>query len=195
MELNTLLIGGTALVAVGVAFSIVKKHRKDIDVTKIKGENAPSTFEHERKSDREGQKPFDKRPANVAFLENINLFAPLLKGLEKGIIDKEKWKLAIISTNNEQLIHYWESVINSKDLATRWLKVFLEPCGIKCEDCESFISTPTYAEKYVLKDGSPVINGEYYKVLASCWILSTYDENEVENTTILHKGLVDHISK
>ena len=187
MELYTLLLIGGGVLAATVITAKIKRNNKNISDDSV----PPVEGAKERKS----PKSLDKRPASVAFAENLDKFAPLLPGIEKGEIDSEKWKEAIINTNNEQLILYWKNVVGNKDLATRWLKVFLEPCGVHYDNCMSFVTTPIYAERYALKNGMRIVEGDTYNVISPCWLYSSYDKDDVETITVLYKGIVEKNSQ
>ena len=181
MELYTLfLIGGGVIAATAVTATIMRNNNKTDNFVQ------PDDCEKERNA----TKPLDKRPASVAFAENLDKFIPLLPGIEKGEINSEAWKEAIINTNNEQLILYWKNVVGNKDLAKKWLKVFLEPCGVNSDNCESFVASPIYVERYTLENGHPLVVGNHYNVITPCWLYSSFDDDETERVTVLHKGIV-----
>ena len=169
------------LVAITIIILVIlrKKKRKGVN-KKVKSERMEEEYKNMT----------DKRPADVAFIENIDKFIPLLDGLERNEIDTEKWKIAIIDVNNKDLFQLWCSAISSGNLVQKWLEVFLEPVGLKYENCISFIAMKRHVEEYDTQDGASLVLGEHYKVLSPCWLLTRPDEDGNDRTTIIRKGIV-----
>ena len=59
----------------------------------------------------------------------------------------------------------------------------------------SFVTTPIYAERYSLKNGMRIVEGDTYNVISPCWLYSSDDKDDVETITILYKGIVEKNSQ
>lgn len=128
---------------------------------------------------------FDKTmPAKECFIKNLSLFAPLLNSL-RGNMEVQKWKEAIISTNNYQLFQYWNKISNK---ASAW-ETILQMWGLKCDTCISFIGIEAYKEMYQKEDGSDIEIGIKYRVIQPCWILTFSDNNKIVKT-VVSRGIV-----
>lgn len=190
MEVNTILwISGIAVVVVVGSLALRGKKREE-DTTK--NVYSPKELEGKRVQRPEPKRiqSGDTRPAEVAFLENLNKFIPLLPGLDNGMISKQKWTEAIVGINNIQLTEYWQAMVDKPDLAKQWLSLFLEPCGIKYEACDSFVAMSAHKELYDSEDGSQLTNGLEYYVISHCWILTEEDDNGNVKQTVIRKGVV-----
>lgn len=126
------------------------------------------------------------KPAKDAFIENINLFKPLLRNLHLNSMDSQIWQEAIISTNNQELLDYWKKV---KGNASSWLTI-LQMWGIKLDACQSFICIESYKELYETNDGTLLENGKKYSVESPCWILTKTDKYGKTSKEIILKGKV-----
>ena len=129
---------------------------------------------------------FDKdTPAKDCIINNINLFAPLIRELHKGM-NSDAWIDAIISLKNYQLIEYWNKIKNN---ANAW-ETILQMWGIKCESCISFVGMDVYKEMYDTDNGCTLENGVKYEVISQCWVLTRHSNSGKSEKTVICKGLV-----
>lgn len=107
-------------------------------------------------------------PASTALINNIQRIKPLLKGIEKGNIDKSAWSDVIVDINNQELIEIWEKVLNNPEA---WIRI-LSSWGIAHDPCTEFTYIKGREQLYDLIDGGDMKVGFSYTVVNSCWILT-----------------------
>ncbi len=121
------------------------------------------------------------RPASDVFIENLQRFRPLLKGLDKKEIDKSAWSDLIVDINNQELVEIWKKVINNMDA---WLRV-LASWGLTYDSCAEFVYVKGREELYDCENGEPFVSGNKYVVINPCWILTKHDGEK----KVIEKGL------
>lgn len=191
--LGGILIG----LAAGGAFAIAghSKSKKEIDKLKRDEKNLRDELERERRKTSSNPKPdstpktdTEKEyvPAEIAFKENLEKFAYLLKGVSKQeITNRQDWTETIITINNEELTDLWMTANKRPDLWMTYLQTF----GLQIDLVDSFEATSYHTELYEDASGKVLEMGQMYKVVSSCWIY-TDDNNE---KSVVCKGLVSKL--
>ena len=122
-------------------------------------------------------------PAEIAFVDNLDKFKPLLRGVSKGhITNKKDWTSLVVSINNDELTSMWESAINKPELWITYLQTF----GLQIDLLDPFEAFEEYKEMYETSDRTPLQIGKVYKVVHNCWIYT--DENNQKSVAL--KGIV-----
>lgn len=187
METNTFLwIGGIAIVVIAGICIIRKKGNHG----KNSGVDGTDTGINNNKPQRDipRGRGFNKNePARVALIKNLKVFVPLLEGLDRGIMNSDDWKEAIVGTNNYELLSYWTQI---KDKASSWITI-LQMWGIKYDSCTSFIGMESYKDMYNVADGSDIEISKKYKVLSPCWILTDITPEGRGAKKVIKKGIVE----
>lgn len=166
------LLAGGAIAAVGRSRS-----KKEIDRLKrrekVYSEYATHQDEKFRKTTQHNNEDENYVPADIAFKENLNKFAPLLKGVSKQeIANRQEWTEAIVSINNEELTKLWKAANKRPDLWVTYLQTF----GLQMDWVDIFEASEYHKEMYDDESGSELQIGKNYKVISACWIF-TDDDN------------------
>ncbi|MCQ2273378.1 MAG: hypothetical protein MJZ86_01135 [Bacteroidales bacterium] len=175
--LGWIIIGG---IAIGGAAYWAKKGEKD------QGQTSSSNPEPDSKPHVLSDTP-NQVEAKKTFLNNINVFIPLLRCTSDTRESKDAWTDAIIGTNDFNLISYWK-LCSTKPFST-WRNV-LASWGIKAETCTSFVYGDLLKGMYITHNKSDLIVGKEYIVVEPCW-LQTYEDSKGKTVKrILLAGVV-----
>lgn len=120
----------------------------------------------------------DMRPAQVAFVENIEHFKPLLKGLEVGNVDKGKWNDLIVDIYNKELLDIWKKVINRPN---SWVRI-LASWGLSYDACTEFTYLKGREQLYHTRNAEAMKEGKVYTVESPCWI---YTNSQGKKSVVL----------
>lgn len=184
------LLAGGAVVIAGKSRS-----KKEIDRLKQEEQNLRNELERERKktscNSNSDSIPItetieDYCPADIAFKENLDKFAPLLKGVSRQeITNQQEWTEIIVSINNEELTDLWMAANKRPELWMTYLQTF----GLQIDLVDSFEAAAYHAELYDDLSHEDLIIGQKYKVVSSCWIYT--DENNEKS--VICKGTVSKL--
>lgn len=120
-----------------------------------------------------------------AFINNLNMFLPLLPKLQHGIMDSKEWNSVILSINNPNLTSDWEKRCNLP--IQRWIDK-LASWGVSCEKCTAFKGNSYYEDKYDITTDSKMVDGKQYEVIDWYWVLTATNEAGGVEKRIILKG-------
>lgn len=170
---NTLLITGCIAATLIVGYYIYKR-RKRVPPPRTKLSGNPKT----------------------SFINNINYFSPLLRDIGTNRFNRQSWTEQVVTVNDRALIEQWRQFTlkfsDDKDLLFAW-KRQIEAWGVKCDSVKTFTYIDGRYTNYEVNDGSKPVDGEKYKVLVPCWVLTTENSNSNTQKTVLVKGIIEKI--
>lgn len=170
---NTLLITGCIAATLIVGYYIYKR-RKRVPPPRPKLSGNPKT----------------------SFINNINYFSPLLRDMGTNRFNRQSWTEQVVTVNDRALIEQWRQFTlkfsDDKDLLFAW-KRQIEAWGVKCDSVKTFTYIDGRYTNYEVNDGSKPVDGEKYKVLVPCWVLTTENSNSNTQKTVLVKGIIEKI--
>ncbi len=170
---NTLLITGCIAATLIVGYYIYKR-RKRVPPPRPKLSGNPKT----------------------SFINNINYFSPLLRDMGTNRFNRQSWTEQVVTVNDRALIEQWRQFTlkfsDDKDLLFAW-KRQIEAWGVKCDSVKTFTYIDGRYTNYEVNDGSKPVDGEKYKVLVPCWVLTTENSNSNTQKKVLVKGIIEKI--
>lgn len=142
------------------------------------------------------EKPRLSGNPKISFVNNINYFSSLLRDMGGNAFNRQSWTEQIVSVNDKTLIEHWRQFTlkfsNDQDLLFAW-KRQIEAWGVKCDSVKTFTYIDGRYTNYEVNDGSKPVDGEKYKVLVPCWVLTTEDSNSSTQKTVLVKGIIEKV--
>lgn len=149
-----------------------------------------------RKKNVSHKKPRLSGNPKTSFVNNINYFSSLLRDMGGNAFNRQSWTEQIVSVNDKTLIEHWRQFTlkfsNDQDLLFAW-KRQIEAWGVKCDSVKTFTYIDGRYTNYEVNDGSKPVDGEKYKVLVPCWVLTTEDSNSSTQKTVLVKGIIEKV--
>lgn len=171
---NTILITSCIAATLIVGYYVYKR-RKNVSPPKPKLSGNPKT----------------------SFINNIDYFSPLLREMGTNRFNRQSWTEQIVSVNDRALIEHWRQFTlkfsNNQDLLFAW-KRQIEAWGVKCDSVKTFTYIDGRYTTYEVKDGSKAVDGEKYKVLVPCWVLTDENSNNNVQKKVLVKGIIEKVN-
>ncbi len=172
---NTLLLTSCVAATLIVGYYVYKRRGKKVSHNRLKLSGNPKT----------------------PFVNNINFFSSLLRDMGKNTFNRQSWTEQIVSVNDKTLIEYWRQFTlkfsNDHDLLFAW-KRQIEAWGVKCDSVKTFTYIDGRYTNYVVNDGSKPVDGEKYKVLVPCWVLTTESTDGNVQKTVIIRGVIEKVN-
>ena len=147
-------------------------------VESLKQEIVPSASENSNE-DKAKEQFVLKQEKFFGIYENLYLVAKA--GVESSQCNLEDWNIRIRSLSGAQdLQAYWEAV---RPHPEQFL-TFVYSCGVMRDENETIQATEQTCYRYFLLDGTPIEQGQTYKVMQPCW---------TNGDVILEKGIINNI--
>lgn len=171
-------------IAVAIGFLVTRKKGNK----KNQAEEATPCNHHEiNEPISDDSNKYDKKTsAQQYILEHVDMFAPLLHGLNEGKLDCHAWQILIEKAQNYQLLQYWRKA-NGK--VSSWLTL-LQMWGISYDTCQSFLAVDAFKPMYHTETDTEIETGIKYEVITPCWIITKNLDDGSAVKKIIVKGVV-----